>query len=664
MEARMTFGIVIELDTGALLLYGIPFIIVVGWFSSRLLGVHRGWGRSFVAGFTGWVFGVSIAAVIQDQSIRNTSQLDDVLPLTFFFGLLISMFVGLILDVILKPRVKKRHRYGPLLHPIRTIKRKVAPLGRSREILRYARKRGLTHYASASKLATPEFARRLRLTLEDCGGMFVKFGQIASTRNDLLPDVLTTELAQLQSSARPVPADDVRAVIESELGASVEEEFASFDFEPLAAASIGQTHRAVLKTGEHVVVKVQRPGIEDIVHRDAAVLRLAAGAVDRRVEAARQLGVKRLADELIASLERELDYGAEAASGAAFLDHLEGKAGIAAPVVYQSLSTRRVLVMEEIKGVTVADHDAIEAAPETANILATRLLQSFLDQVLREGLYHADPHPGNIFVDAGGTLWFLDFGAVGRLSPMILESLQEMAIGFQLNDAVILARASGRLAGGDESGDNRALEADIGLVLSEGLGSGSFDPKAMSMMLEIMGRHGLEVPSAMTVLSRALLTLEGTLRTIDPSFNIAQEATALIPALADQQQDMLQEQLQKEVVRALPSLRTLPGLVEGIGTQLRRGRLTMRLDRYAGSDRAVVDAWIDRVTFAAVGIIGLLSSGLLLLAAAVVGKSDGDFQSTLQIFGFFGIVVTAVIQMRVVAQLLRRESNGTNDRRV
>jgi len=660
----MALGIVIDLDTGALLLYGIPFIIIVGWFSSRLLGVHRGWGRSFVAGLTGWIFGITIAALVDDQDIKNTHQLNKVLPLAFFFGLLISMFVGLFLDVLLKPKTQKHHRYGPILHPIKTVKRKVAPLGRSREILRYARKRGLTHYASASKLATPEFARRLRLTLEDCGGMFVKFGQIASTRNDLLPEVLTTELSLLQSSARPVPADEVRVVVESELGATVEEEFASFDFEPIAAASIGQAHRAVLKTGERVVVKVQRPGVEDIVHRDAAVLRLAASTIDRRVEAARQLGIKRLADELINSLERELDYSAEASSGIAFLAHIEGKVGIAAPIVYESLSTRRVLVMEEIDGVTVADPDAIAAAPESANVLAGRLLQAFLDQVLRDGLYHADPHPGNIFVDRGGTLWFLDFGAVGRLSPIILESLQEMAIGFQLNDPVILARASNRLASGDESGDSRALEADIGLVLSEGLGSGSFDPQAMSLMLEIMHRHGLEVPSAMTILSRALLTLEGTLRTIDTSFNIAQEATALIPALAEQKQDVLQEQLQKEFVRALPSLRTLPGSIEAIANQLRSGRLSTRVERYAGNDRVIVDAWIDRVIFAAIGIFGLLASGLFLLAAAVVGKSDDDFQSTLQLFGYFGIIVSSVIEMRVVAQLLRRESDDTGSRRV
>ena len=662
----MVYAAEVELDVWGLLFYGVPFIIVAGWFSSRILGIKRGWGRAIVAGLFGWVFGVLIAAVAQDATVKSTSDLNDILALSFFFGVLISMFVSLTLEIILKPRVERRRRFGPILHPIATVKRRLAPLGRFREILRHARKRGLTglRYTSASKLASPEFARRLRLMLEDCGGMFVKFGQIASTRTDLLPEPLTTELAQLQSSVRPVPSDEVRGVLEAELGASVEEEFAEFDFEPLAAASIGQTHRAVLKNGDKVVVKVQRPGIEDVVYRDAAVLRLVADTVDRRVDGARQLGVKRLAGELIASLQRELDYGAEAAAGEAFIDHLEGEEGIAAPRVYQELSTRRVLVMEEIDGVSVAKRDAVAASPVPAPMLASRLLQSFLDQVLRDGMYHADPHPGNIFVDRAGVLWFLDFGAVGRLDPMLLEAMQEMAIGFQLRDPVLLARATRRMAGGDDAGDSRALEADIGLVLTEGLTTASFDPKAMTMILDVMGRHGLEVPTSMTVLSRAMLTLEGTLRTIDPAFNLTSEVDALLPALAAQEGAAVQEQFQKEVLRALPSLRMLPGHVESIAAQLRMGRLRMRVDRYAGADRAVVSAWIDRVLFAAIGMIGLLSSAVLLLAAGAVGESQEGARDTLFILGFFGLVVGSVMLMRSVAQLLRDDTAGAGGRRV
>ena len=356
----MMFATEVYIDTSELLFVGLPFAIVVGWLSGRVLGVRRGWVRAFVAGLVGWLFGLIVAATIQD-----TDDLGETWFLTFSFGLLAAMVVSVVLDVVLRPREQRaRRRLRWLVHPIRAVKRVFAPFGRFREIVHHARKRGLTglRFASTTAMGTPEFARRLRLTLEDCGGMFVKFGQIASTRTDLLPPALTTELSDLQASVRRVPADDIRAVIEAELGATVEEEFESFDWEPLAAASIGQTHRATLHGGERVVVKVQRPGIEDTVARDAAVLRMVASVLERRVEVARQVGVKGLADELIGSLQRELDYTAEATNAEAFRSRRGEEVGVSAPDVREALCTRRILVMEEIDGTTVADHSAVLAS--------------------------------------------------------------------------------------------------------------------------------------------------------------------------------------------------------------------------------------------------------------------------------------------------------------
>ncbi len=381
------------------------------------------------------------------------------------------------------------------------------------------------------------------------------------------------------------------------------------------------------------------------------------------MEAARQLHVSRLAEELIVSVEKELDYGLEANSGIAFLEHVDAVDGIAAPTVDLALSTKKVLVMQEIDGVTVADHAAVLAAPVPERVLANRLLESFLDQVLHEGTYHADPHPGNLFIDPQGTLWFLDFGAVGHLDPVTLEAMQAMAIGFQLKDPVVLARAVRRLAGSEDSGDTRALEVDISVVLTEGMAGGSFDPKAMGLMLDVMSRHGLEVPASMTILSRALLTLEGTLRTIDPTFNIANEAEKHLPGLGDQSGEMKQ-QFEKELVRALPSLRTLPAHAESIAEQLRNGRLTMRVDRFTGPDRAVVGGWVDRVTFAAIGIFGLLSSAVLLLASALIPDDQDGVRNTLQLIGFLGVTVSSIMQMRSVAHLLRSETGTDEDHRV
>ena len=628
----------------------LPFVTIVGWLTSRILGVRLGFWRATGAATLGFLIGVLSAAVLTNSD-------DDLVmvPLGIFFGVLATMPLSIILELITRrTKPRRRRKRKVLLHPIRAVKAVFAPYGRLREVLHHARKQNIVHvrYASASALESPDFARKLRLVLEDAGGMFVKFGQIASTRTDMLPEPLTSELALLRAEVRPVPEDEVRGVVESEFGESVEEAFASFDFEPLAAASIGQTHRAVLHDGTHVVVKIQRPGIDDIVRRDASVLRFTARILERRVEAARRVGVQQLAEELITGIEEELDYQREAAAGTKLRANRADDEGIAIPEVHPTLSTSRVLVMEEVVARTVGDSAAVAETGVEPAVLARHLLSSFLGQILHDGQYHADPHPGNVLVDVQGTLWLLDFGAVGRLDPIALEGLQGLAMGMALQDPSLLARAVRHLAGEIEAVDLRSLEADLGALLGELTAGGGIDPQMMGEVLSVMQRHGLRPPKSITLLSRAMLTLDGTLRIISPSFDLAAESTELVSLDPSANLGTPQELIQREVVRSLPALRTLPEHAEALANQLRSGRMTVRTEHYAGDDRQVVERWIDRVVLAGVGGSGALASGLILIAGSAA--SDEGVRIALWSLGFAGLTFASVLLMRSVATVLRR----------
>jgi ubiquinone biosynthesis protein len=628
----------------------LPFVVTVGWLTSRLLGVHLGLWRAYMASFVGFFIGV-IAAALLTQSDDNWV----VIPLGIFFGVLATMPISIVLELVTRRTKPSQHRLRRwLFHPIREIKAAFAPYGRLREVLHNTRKQNLMHmrYASSAALESPDFARRLRVVLEDTGGMFVKFGQIASTRTDMLPESLTSELALLRSEVKTVPADEIRDVLESELDESVEDAFSSFDFEPLAAASIGQTHRAVLRDGTRVVVKVQRPGVNEVVRRDAAVLRLAARQLERRMDAARRVGVRALAEELIVGIEEELDYGREADAATRLRTNRVGDEGIAIPAIFTTLSTNRVLVMEEVLARTVGDADAVTAAGVEPTVLARHLLWSFLGQILHDGQYHADPHPGNVLVDTKGTIWLLDFGAVGRLDPIALDGLRGLAMGMALQDTSLLARAVRGFSPDSDAVDLRSLEADLSGLMGELTGGGGIDAQMMGEVLNVMQRHGLRPPKSISLLSRAMLTLDGTLRIISPSFDLASESTELVSADPSASVGTPQEMIQREIIKALPALETLPEHAEAIATQFRSGRLTLRTEQFAGQDRWVVERWLDRLMLVGLGGMGAITAALILLAGSFT--SDDNVQIALWSIGFGGLMFSTVLLMRSAATVLRR----------
>ena len=647
--------VTIRIDSWLSLLVALVFIVVMAAASSRVLGIRPGKLRGIVCAILGWTVGLAGA----DAALQSGSKPNHELgyALAILFGLLATMVLTIIFEVVAVPRqrgTRRGSRRSLLLHPFSRIKQALSPISRFWEVSRYARRRGLARprFASVEGISSQEFGDRLRQVLEDSGGMFVKFGQIASTRGDLLAPPVIDALSELRSSVRPIPPEEVRPLIEAELERPVEEVFSSFEWEPLAAASIGQTHRAVLFDGERVVVKVQRPGMGDLLRRDATVLRMISNVAERRMPSARRLGIRELAEELILSMSRELDYQREAAMSRRLDDAVDGEGTVSIPRVYEYISTSRLLVMEEIMGRSVDDALALEASGVPRPELAKGLLHAFITQVLQDGAYHADPHPGNVFVDGVGRLWLLDFGAVGLLDTNARQSLQEIALGMSISEPMLVARAVRRLAGSDDV-DLRLLEADLSALLVEAGASGSFDPKIIPNILTLMGRHNLRVPRSMTTLSRALLTLDGTLTIIDPLFDMARQATALVHELDTGQAVVSEDVVKNELLRALPVLRGLPDQVDELATQLRAGRLRMQVERYGGEDRIVIDGWLDRILTVVIGAVGTLASAVLLLAAGAAHSAA--LSDSLRGLGFIGLVFGLVLLMRSLAQILQRQ---------
>ncbi len=650
-------AVTIEIDAGALLI--LPLVLLIGWFGSRMLGVRQTWFRTFVTGFFGWIIGVLIAGISVEPHASTAEILLRVIP----YSVLATMAVAIALDFIAKPGAKDPYerlgRLPQVPHPIRRVQRTAAPPLRFRQVLSIARQDGLLHrrFASSAGIADPEFGPRLRSTLEDCGGMFIKLGQVASTRSDLLPEPVITELTQLQSSVPPADPDAIRAVVEEELGRPVEEVFATFDWTPLAAASIGQVHRATLVSGEGVVVKVQRPLVADVVERDTQAMLSLARFVQRRTSIGLRTDVVTLVGEFTDAVNAELDFTSEGQAGERVRNDRGNDLGIHIPAVHLDLCTRRLLVLEEVSGVPVSDQDALDASPVSREELANRLLQCFLAQILEDGVFHADPHPGNVLLAEDGTLNLLDFGSTGILDPATLEALGGLLLASTLNDPELLQRSVLAISPPPPGTDLAALEADLGRFMVVHMSSGTgFDVSMLRAMIEVLQRNHLPVPTSLTLLSRALITLDGTLRTMAPGFAFAEQAQALAgPLVMPDAPDQMQNQMQKELLRALPSLRTLPGHAEAIGGQLRSGQLTIRTRRFADESEATfVRDLANRAILAASGLVGILTAAVLLLAAASTG--DSNEAATLEGIGYVGLFLGTVISMRVVALVVRDRS--------
>jgi ubiquinone biosynthesis protein len=468
----------------------------------------------------------------------------------------------------------------------------------------------------------------------------------------MFPPDVCHELAKLQNRVSSEPVEHIRPVLEAELGGPVDQVFQEFDWEPLAAASIAQTYRARLHSGEAVVVKVQRPSIPDVMERDLAALALVASLAQRRTIFGYGVRSGDMLDQFAANLRDELDFRKEADAMVEMAASLGPESAVRIPSVYSNLCSRRLLVQERFDGTTVADAERGVGAVADWPDLADKLLRASLEQILRAGLFHADPHPGNVFVLADGTLGLIDFGAVGRLDSIQQSAVIDMLLAMGRRDVSLLRDGIQRMADVGEAVDPERLERALARLLATQMrATGSVQPTVMEDLVRLLTEFGIRLPADVVLLSRALVTLDGTLRVMSPGVSLVSAASEMMVSPDSSPVVDRDDLIREELLAALPHLRHLPDRIDRILTLTGRGELRLRsiVDE---DSRRIVRTLVNRALLTTVGAAFLLVSAVLLVASDA-GPAVGDGTGLFEVFGYGGLLAGTVLLLRVVAAVAR-----------
>jgi ubiquinone biosynthesis protein len=364
---------------------------------------------------------------------------------------------------------------------------------------------------------------RTRMVLEDLGGTFIKMGQILSTRGDLLPRELMEELEKLQDDAPHFPFEEVRKTVEKDLNAGMDELFQSFEQVPLASASLGQVHRATLKTGEKLVIKVLRPEIRTSIQIDGEILLDAARFLEKRRLFKGKFNFVPLAEEIKDSLEGETDYVREAHNAERFRRNFADDPYVYVPDIYWGYTTSRLLCMEKIDGIKILDHENLARKGLDEKEIARRGIGAYLKQILVHGFFHADPHPGNLFVTYDGKIAFVDFGLVGEIDVDLRNSLGDLFINTMkrnIDGVIDTLLAIGSIP---PVIDRIRMKKDLSFVHDKYSTLALKEIRVGEVIkdiLQLMYHYGVKIPPDFTLMIKTVATLEGLGKQLDPDFNI------------------------------------------------------------------------------------------------------------------------------------------------
>ena len=500
------------------------------------------------------------------------------------------------------------------------------------------------------KLSRPE---RLRMSLEELGPTFIKFGQVLSTRSDFIPPEYLFELAKLQDDVPPFSYEEVESIFLAEMGHKPEELFAEFTREPVAAASIGQAHEGVLRDGDKVVVKVQRPEIEKIIAVDLEILAHIAALMEKYLEELQGHRPTSIVEEFARTISKEIDYSVEIGNIERFAKQFERNKTIYVPKVYRDLSCERILTMENIQGVKASDVDQLRKQGADLPLVAERGTNLIMEQIFVHGFFHADPHPGNVFILPDNLICFLDFGMMGRLSRQNRDDFTDLVLYIVARNERKVMESVLKLTNHYEDINRDALSRDLSEMLDRYL----YLPlkeleagKILQDLLELVSRHQIFFKPNFYLMMKAITTVEGVGRILDPDLELLKLAQPFMKKVKSDRLRLnrIAEEAGLATSEYVDLLRDLPEELRSILSQLRQGRMKLEFEHRGLSDlRVALDQVSNRISFAIVLASLIIGSSLIILSGIPPKWND------IPIIGLIGFLLAGVMGFWLLLSILR-----------
>jgi ubiquinone biosynthesis protein len=500
-----------------------------------------------------------------------------------------------------------------------------------------------------------EPAQRVRIALEELGPTFIKLGQVMATRVDLFPPSWIAEFEKLHSEVPPVPFDQLRPEVERALGRSPFEVFRDLDPRPFGSASIAQVHRAKLQDGTPVVLKIRRPGIRAKIDADLRILFHIAELLEAEVPEARRYQPTEIAGQFARSLERELDLAVEARNMERIAKNFEGDPFIVIPKVYREWTSEVMNVQEHIEGIPGTDLAAVKAAGLDPKLLASRGAEAILKMILVDGFFHADPHPGNVFYLPGNRLVIIDAGMVGRLSAVRRNQVVNLLAGLARMEEEAMLDVLLDWAG-DAYVDEAKLAADVNELVFDYEGVTLKDIRIGALLRQfaaIIREHSIVMPSDLTLMFKALITMEGLGRQYDPDFHVIDHLTPMLrQAIAERYRPTgLLRRGRSTVAQFFDLVSSVPRDLARLLRDARRGKTRIDLDlKRLDSFGKQLDRTLDRAT------MGIMTASLVIGSSIVMTVREGPEvwgMPVLTIIGAAGYVVAFFNSLWVIVGIWR-----------